>query len=157
VSVQDTHIDSFTEFVEGAEPKLRRALVARYGHQEGREAVAEALAYAWEHWDRVSGMENPAGYLYRVGRTRGTWGFRCPVRLPRPEATDDSPWFEPALPRAVEHLPTKQRTAVMLVKAHGYTYDEAAEMMDSARTSVQKHVERALVKLRKALEVTSNA
>lgn len=157
MSVQDTHIDSFTEFVENAEPRLRRALVARYGYQEGREAVAEALAYAWEHWDRVSGMDNPVGYLYRVGSTRGTWGFRRPVQLPRQEASTDPSWFEPALPEAVEHLPTKQRTAVMLVKAHGYTYDEAAEVMGIGRTSVQKHVERALQKLRKALEVTGDA
>lgn len=157
MSVQDTHIDSFTEFVENAEPRLRRALVARYGHQEGREAVAEALAYAWEHWERVSGMANPVGYLYRVGRTRGTWGFRPAARLPHSEPSNDPPWFEPALPWAVEHLPTKQRTAVMLVKAHGYTYDEAAEVMGIGRTSVQKHVERALQKLRKALEVTGDA
>ena len=157
MSVQDTHIDSFTEFVEEAEPRLRRALVARYGHQEGREAVAEALAYAWEHWDRVSGVANPIGYLYRVGRTRGTWGFRRPVRLPRLEPSADPSWFEPALPGAVERLPIRQRTAVMLVKAHGYTYDEAADVMGVSRTSVQKHVERALQKLRKALEVTSDA
>ncbi len=45
----------------------------------------------------------------------------------------------------------------MLVKAHGYTYDEAADVMGIARTSVQKHVERALGKLRKALEVTDDA
>lgn len=155
--LQNTHINSFTEFVEDAEPRLRRALVARYGTQEGREAVAEALAYAWEHWERVSEMENPVGYLYRVGRTRGTWGFRRPVRLPRQEPSDDSSWFEPALPKLVEDLPTKQRTAVMLVKAHGYTFDEAADVMGISRTSVQKHVERALTKLRKALEVTSDA
>ena len=153
----DTQINSFAEFVEDAEPRLRRALVARYGYQEGREAVAEALAYAWEHWERVAGMENPVGYLYRVGRTRGTWGFRRPVQLPRPEATADPSWFEPTLPGAVERLPIRQRTAVMLVKAHGYTYDEAADVMGIARTSVQRHVERALTKLRKALEVTSDA
>lgn len=157
MSVQDTHIDSFTEFVKGAEPRLRRALVARYGGQEGREAVAEALAYAWEHWDRVSGMDNPVGYLYRVGRTRGTWGFRRPLQFPRLEEPAAASWFEPALPAAIEHLPARQRTAVMLVKAHGYTYDETADVMGIGRTTVQKHVERALRKLRKALEVTSDA
>lgn len=155
--LQDTQINSFTEFVKSAEPRLRRALVARYGGQEGREAVAEALAYAWEHWEQISGMDNPVGYLYRVGRTRGTWGFRRPVRLPRPQPHHDPTWFEPALPKAIEQLPIKQRTAVMLVKAHGYTYDETSELMGISRTSVQKHVERALEKLRKGLEVTSDA
>ena len=157
MSVQDTHIDSFTEFVKEAEPRLRRALVARYGGQEGREAVAEALAYAWEYWDRIADMDNPVGYLYRVGRTRGTWGFKRPVRLPRPQPHQDSTWFEPALPNVIEQLPARQRTAVMLVKAHGYTYDETSDLMGISRTSVQKHVERALDKLRKGLEVTSDA
>jgi DNA-directed RNA polymerase specialized sigma24 family protein len=44
----------------------------------------------------------------------------------------------------------------MLVKAHGYTFDEAAEVMGIGRTSVQKHVERALGKLREALEVMTD-
>jgi len=31
-------------FMKGAEPRLRRALVAAYGSQRGREAAAEGLA-----------------------------------------------------------------------------------------------------------------
>jgi DNA-directed RNA polymerase specialized sigma24 family protein len=44
----------------------------------------------------------------------------------------------------------------MLVKAHGYTYDETSDLMGISRTSVQKHVERALLKLRNGLEVASD-
>ena len=44
---------SFEAFVVEAEPKLRRALVAIHGFEEGRDAAAEALAYAWEHWERL--------------------------------------------------------------------------------------------------------
>ena len=40
------------------------------GPELGREAAAEALVYGWEQWDRISEMANPAGYLYRVGRSR---------------------------------------------------------------------------------------
>ncbi len=43
--------DTFEAFVRDAEPRLRRALVAAYGPEQGRDAAAEALAYAWEHWD----------------------------------------------------------------------------------------------------------
>jgi hypothetical protein len=46
------------------------ALAAAAGIEAGREATAEALAYGWEHWDRVGSMENPVGYLYRVGRSK---------------------------------------------------------------------------------------
>ena len=50
---------------------LRTTLTAALGSDVGREAAAEALAYGWEHWDRVSALENPAGYLYPVGRDLG--------------------------------------------------------------------------------------
>lgn len=60
----------FTSFLETAEPRLRRALVGRYGPDVGRDAAAEALAYAWEHWERLRTMSNPAGYLYRVGQSK---------------------------------------------------------------------------------------
>jgi hypothetical protein len=62
---------SFTEFVEGSELRLRQALMASFGPDVGRDAAAEAFAYGWEHWDTVSGMKNPIGYLYRVGQTSG--------------------------------------------------------------------------------------
>jgi hypothetical protein len=41
--------DSFATFFSYVEPRLRRALVARYGHERGREATAEALTWAWQH------------------------------------------------------------------------------------------------------------
>jgi DNA-directed RNA polymerase specialized sigma24 family protein len=43
----------FDEFVETADPRLRRALVAAYGTSVGREAALDALSWAWEHWDRL--------------------------------------------------------------------------------------------------------
>jgi DNA-directed RNA polymerase specialized sigma24 family protein len=62
--------DGFEEFVREAEQRLRRALVAAYGSEAGRDAAAEALAYAWEHWERLQNIKNLPGYLYRVGQSR---------------------------------------------------------------------------------------
>ena len=64
---EQTSADVFTEFARRLEPDLRRALTAGFGSGVGREAAAEALTHAWEHWDRVQGMANPSGYLFRVG------------------------------------------------------------------------------------------
>lgn len=63
--------DSFELFFKDAEPRLHDALPACFGSELGREATADALAYGWEHWDRVASMENPIGYLFVVGRDRG--------------------------------------------------------------------------------------
>src|SRR5690606_8723521 len=56
----------FEAFARDARPRLVRALAPSRG-QEALEGASEALAYAWEHWDEVRRMENPLGYLFRVG------------------------------------------------------------------------------------------
>jgi len=59
-----------TRFVKETEPRLSYALAAAYGPEIGAEATADAPALAWENWQRIKGMANPAGYLFRVGQSR---------------------------------------------------------------------------------------
>jgi len=146
--------DGFEVFVAAVEPRLRRAFVARYGSDRGREATAEALAYAWEHWTRIARMENPAGFLYRVGqsrtrvRRRGHAVFRAPA---------SEPWVEPKLLDALTALSEQQRTAVVLVHGFQWTLQEVADLTGVGRTTVQNHLERGLARLRAALEVHEDA
>lgn len=65
-----TNATSFTSFVEKTGRPLRQALIAAYGPNVGPDVTAEAFAYAWENWDRLKAMQNPAGYLYRVGQSQ---------------------------------------------------------------------------------------
>ncbi len=132
---------------------LERAFAAAVGVEAGLEATAEALAYGWEHWRRIGRMENPAGYLYRVGRSRAQSRPQPPVDLPRVESSG-MPWVEPALPDAVARLTEQQRTAVLLVHTFGYSLGEAAQMLGVAKGTVQTHVERALTSLRESMGVT---
>ena len=149
--VQDvTAVDAFTDFVTDVEPRLHRAFEATYGTDLGREATAEALAYGWEHWDRLQKMENPAGYLYRVGRSRAR-ALRAPLRVFPEVEMEQWPWVEPALPRALSRLPDRQRTAVVLIHSFSWTHAEVAELLGISRGAVQKHEKRALAKLRAAL------
>lgn len=149
----DTKVEAFTRFVESVEPRLRGALTAALGADVGREAAAEALAYGWEHWDRVEGMENPAGYLYRVGRNRGGRMRRKPrVVFPAAQIAGE-PWVEPGLPDAVASLPERQRVVVYLLHSDEWTMSEVAELLMISKASVQRHAERAMEKLRRALGV----
>ena len=91
-------LSDFSAFFALAEPRLRRAFVAAYGGERGREAAAEALAWAWEHWSEVEAMDNPIGYLYRVGRSR-TRGRRHRVVFVRADGAE--PWVEPRLGEAL--------------------------------------------------------
>jgi DNA-directed RNA polymerase specialized sigma24 family protein len=145
---------SFEIFVREAEPRLRRAFVATRGLDGAADATAEALAYAWEHWARVSLMENPVGYLYRVGQSRTR--FRQKISLPAPEVLG-VPEVEPDLVPALMELALTQRTAVWLVHACGWQYREVAEAMQVSVSAVGTHVSRALERLRSRLEVGSCA
>ena len=142
---------AFERFVIEVEPRLRRALVATYGAQVGREATADALAYAWEHWGAASGWSNPAGYLYRVGQTSARRQHRAlPATWPDPPA--EEPGFEPGLAPALAALSDQQRAAVLLVHGYGWSLREAAAVLELSSSTVRNHLDRALKHLRRALE-----
>ena len=142
--------EEFAAFMREAEPRLRRALVAAFGSQRGRDATAEGLAWGWENWSRVREMQNPVGYLYRVGRSR-TRERRRPIVFGRDDAPE--PWVEPHLAPALASLSERQRLAVVLVHGFGWTLREVAELTGIKVTSVQNHAERGLRRLRAALGV----
>jgi DNA-directed RNA polymerase specialized sigma24 family protein len=145
---------AFRAFVSEAEQRLRRGLIAAYGLERGREAASEALAYAWEHWDEIRELVNPVGFLYRVGQSRTRprklrWVFERPPEW--------EPLVEPALGKALALLPDRQRVAVFLVHGAGWTLAEVADLLEVSPSTVQRHVNRALVKLRRALEGSNDA
>jgi DNA-directed RNA polymerase specialized sigma24 family protein len=144
----------FESFLNQVEPGLRRALFSVLGVDRGREATAEALAWAWEHWRRVKRMDNPTGYLFRVGQSRSRVRMTTPVFV-RSECSD--PMVEPGLGRALQGLSDSQRTAVVLVHGFDWKLREVAELTGVKVTSVQTHLERGLKKLRASLEVEDHA
>jgi RNA polymerase sigma-70 factor (ECF subfamily) len=143
-------VTGFEAFFADAEPRLRRALVARYGHHRGREATADALAWGFEHWDRLRAMENPSGYLYRVGCTKARGRRRV---LFEASSAPGEPEVEPELAGALTRLSASQRTAVVLVKGYGWELHEVAELTGSSISTVNTHVRRGLAKLRTELGV----
>jgi DNA-directed RNA polymerase specialized sigma24 family protein len=156
MSLSDATTDArFDEFAAEARPRLVRAFVAIRGVDGAQDAAAEALAWGFEHWDRVRVMDNPVGYLYRVGQSR-TRPRRQPPALPAPSALG-VPEVEPGLIAALAELPGTQRTAVWLIHACQWTYAEVAAAMDTSTSMVGNHVSRALTKLRHALEVDTDA
>ncbi len=148
-----TEANDFELFFNSIEPGLRAALVTKFGPDRGRDAAAEALGYGWRNWDRVSTLENPAGYLYRVG---DRWGRRQQTKKPvafEPQEIGGSPHIEPGLEPALESLTLRQREAVVLVAGFGLTHREAADLLGLRRSSIQNHLERGLTKLRSELGV----
>ncbi len=152
---QLTAAEAFTAFMREAQPRVLVALAAAYGPDAANDASAEAFAYAWEHWDRVAEMENPAGYVYRVGRSRirpRKQAMVCPPPPPNP-----APLVEPKLIAALGRLSERQRAAVVLTEGFQYSLTEVAELLGVHPSSVRRHRERGLHKLRSRLGVTVDA
>ena len=150
--IDQTKTDSFTAFVANSESKLRHALTASFGVERGREALAEAFVYGWEHWDRIQSMDNPSGYLYRVAHNHARKAFsRRKVIFPEAPLAR-VPWVEPGLPEALARLSERQRVAVYLVHGQEWSTSEVSELLGVSKTTVQKHVERGMKKLRRQLD-----
>ncbi len=147
------HDSDFESFVSLAEPRLRRAYLGVVGVDRMPDAVAEALAFAWENWAQVSAMGNPVGYVFRVGQSR----TRAPKR-PRLFRVEPShiPDIEPGLHDALVGLPQKQRTAVWLAHGCGWSHAEVAEVLDVSTSTVSTHVNRGLLRLRTTMGVSPN-
>ena len=151
--LQTEVVDDFSEFARTAEPRLRQALCSRFGVETGREATAEAMAVAWEHWSRIRTYDNPVGYLYGVGRNkaRGSFRLRRVVLWSTPD--DAIPWVEPGLPQALALLSANQRTAVLLLHCFEWSHSEVAALLGTSKTTIQNHAERGMARLRRELGV----
>lgn len=142
----------FDAFVDRVRPGLVRALSGQLAPDAVSDAVAEAFAYAWEHWSRVRELANPGGYLFRVAQSRSRSRRAAFLAPPAPASGPD---LDPALIAAVQSLPMRQRAAVWLVHACGWNYAEAAEAMGISTSAVGTHLSRGMAQLRSRLGVTA--
>ncbi|MEM7275289.1 MAG: sigma-70 family RNA polymerase sigma factor [Actinomycetota bacterium] len=149
--------EEFAAFFDGAERRLRLALSGAFGIEAGRDAAAEALTWGWQHWARLQDMDNPVGYLYRVGRSSAlrSIGHDAPLtaEVDVQPAAWEFPSFEPELSRSLAGLSEQQRVAVWMVHGLGFTHTEVAEILDCSKPTVGTHVQRGLRKLREGLGV----
>lgn len=148
--------DRFDEFVRTAGRRLQHSLAAAHGPAIGSDATQVALTYCWEHWSRVSVMDNPSGYLFRVGQNAARREYRRVDHLDVVEPFVQ-PEFEPGLVAALGELTENQRVAVVLIHGHGYPLAEAAEVIDVSVSTVRNHLRRGTEKLRHNLGVENEA
>ena len=148
VRLDDTE---FKIFAIDARQRLQRSLVARYGLDVGMDATEDCLVFAWEHWERIRSMANPVGYLWRVGRSSANkqMGWRRRAQFP-PEGVAHHDSTTVDLSRALARLHPAQRTCVLLVHGHGWSYAEVADHLGVSVPAVTNHVHRGLKALRDA-------
>lgn len=120
------------------------------------EATDEAMTRAFERWNRISTLENPAGWVYRVGLN---WAKRQMRRrsydvtpLAAPTRTGELPTPDLSLWRALDGLSTDHRTVVVLRYAEDWSVNQIAEALEVAAGTVKSRLHRALKHLREELE-----
>ena len=151
---------SFETFFEAEHPRLLRALYLLTGNaQEAEEIMQDTFVAVWERWDRVGGMENPAGYLYRTSMNRFRSRARRATRATRAvlgsveggdafAAADE----RDAIARALAALPERQRAAIVLTELLGYGSEEAGEILGVRGVTVRSLASQARSTLRSLLE-----
>lgn len=150
--------ESFDEFYRAYSERIYRALALTLGNETlAKEATDEALSRAYAGWDKVRGLDNPAGWAYRVGLNWATsWWRKVRRERPAPAA-----WNEPAVagpdPTAVavrsalDLLPLGQRTVVVCRVLLDLSITDTAAVLRVSEGTVKSRLSRGLDSLRAAL------
>lgn len=150
---------AFEEFFQDEYSGLVRSLyllTADLG--EAEELAEEAMARAYERWERIKDMDSPAGYVYRaavnLNRKRiqhlAVRARRILSMAPRDRVgTDLETRMDFAA--ALASLPMGQREAFMLIEWLGYSAEEAGRILGVAASSARSRVHRAKTSLRERL------
>ena len=151
---------TFEEFFEAERRRLFRALVVMTGNAaEAEELTQDAFLKVWERWDRVSEMDDPVGYLFRVGLNGTRRRYRRLLLSTRhvlassDEPNDPYPAADvrDTVVRAVRMLPRRQREALVLVSLLDLSSERAGELMGVSAATVRNQVARAQAAMRREM------
>lgn len=128
---------SFEEFYNRERDGLFGALVLITGsRQEAEELTQDAFLALWERWDRVAGLDNPTGYLYRTAmnafrkrRRRASLALRRVVGAEPARDVFAAADARQVVTAALSSLTRRQRAALVLTDLLGFSSDEAGRAL----------------------------
>jgi RNA polymerase sigma factor (sigma-70 family) len=152
--------DAFEAWYREAYPSIRASIAVLAGEDYGAEATAEAFARAYQHWPRVSRMESPSGWTFRVAHNlvrRRARRARVEATLWRSRPPPDQPDGDQGSPlalstdliRELQNLGPRMRLAVVLRYVADMTEADVAVAMGITRGGVSA----LLAKARSRLQV----
>lgn len=151
-------IASFGEFYRIHHHRIATSLALNFGDRElGQEAADEAMTRAYANWGTVSGHDNPAGWVYRVGLNWGrSWFRRAGRRLPWLDRSSAElpPTSDPALGAALADLDAKLRAVVVCRYYLDWSTKQTAAALEIPPGTVKSRLHQALRELRTTLEPT---
>lgn len=153
---------TFESFFEEQKERLLRTLSVITGSTaEAEDLAQEAFTKLFERWDTVAAMEDPAGYLHRTAMNLFRNHYRrTRVALARTvgigpgqdvfKAVED----RDAAARALGTLTPRQRAALVLTEALGYSGEEAGQLLGIKASTVWALTHQARAALQGTVEAT---
>jgi RNA polymerase sigma-70 factor (TIGR02960 family) len=143
--------------------------------QDAEDLLQETLLAAWRGLEDFEGRASLRSWLYRIATNRCLNALRDASRRPAPEPEPEATWLQPypdtlldsipddaagpearyetreavglAFVAGLQHLPPRQRAALVLRDVLGYRAAEVAEMLDASEASVTGALQRARASL----------
>jgi RNA polymerase sigma-70 factor (sigma-E family) len=152
--------DSFEQFVA-----LRGLALVRFASRltgdphRAEDLVQDALAKAYQRWNRIQRMDRPEVYVRRilVNASHAWWKRRSNGEVPSGDTVDRPGHVDvgaeaaerDAIWRAILSLPTRQRAVLVLRYYEDYDDATIADILQCTPVTVRTHAMRALDALRK--------
>lgn len=141
---------SFEGFVEREGPRLFRALYLVTGSRhEAEEVMQDAFVALWERWERIAGIDDPTGYLYRTAMNiwrkrvrRAALIVRKAIHVVPNEDPFEAVDRRDQVFRALARLHPNQRAAIVVTSLLGYSSDDAGAMLGMSAAVVRMHASR---------------
>ena len=128
---------------------------------EAEEIMQDAYMRLWERWDRVSVIDDPAGFLFRTAMNLFRSRYRRAVLAVRRQV-----WMAPTIDDLalveerdevvrIRPLSPAERASVVLTTMFGYTSEEAGRLLGVKAATVRAHATRARASARATVEERS--
>jgi RNA polymerase sigma-70 factor (family 1) len=124
------------------------------------EITQDILFSIWKQRAELPSITNFAGYVYRMTRNRSINAFRSKLaatELPTdhlkswihsPDASIEYKQLSEAIERGIELLPARRQQIFKMSRYDGLTYEEIAQQLNIAKSTVKDHIIESLVFLR---------
>jgi RNA polymerase sigma-70 factor (ECF subfamily) len=162
---------SFGDVLDWHEAEIYRFALRLTGNRpDADDLFQETMLKAFRAFDRLQPNSNHRAWLYRIASNTFLSGRRKFDRIDSLDLLGEQMNFEVAIGEVdhaagldarallqeirvfVEHLPPKQRLALVLRKFHGLGYDDVAATLGCTEGAARTNVHQALRKLREAFE-----
>ena len=139
---------------------FRRLWLVTGNRAEAEELMQDAFLLVWQRWERVGGMDDPTGYLYRTAMNLFRKRYRrtaIAVRRTVGLASSNDDFSDADDRQVVRHvlaaLPPRQRAALVLTELLGFTTKEAGDALGVTDATIRSLTRHGRDAFRKVMEV----